>query len=396
MPDYIEKQARIFRAGLYHGKGVNGSDFHVTVDDLNRIVAGTTSAAAIHAHDESNERLDYGTVDGLNVRGEELWGTLKLYPDAVPFLERNGLKSLSAGIPFDKSRLQELSFTRKPVIADAAMFSQPGLAFFSLEESPMIDLLATFAATRHNTPAGQMAIQEIHDAAARAGAVCDRKNAQMSSAHESTALQKIHDVAASHGAKCASGDAPDYARSMFSQSDNSADERITRMSFWNKLFGKDNPTDAEKAEFHEAIKPLLPQPPADNTAQFATLQKRIEEQDAQLFAQRMLASGRIVPTQVPTVIAEFSEAAEDDRLAPRTVTFSVGSDSKQGSRVDRVKAKYENAQPNRLTEELLPDGHYAALFNRETSGQTKEQKDAADEAEYKRTRAATSLGPAKN
>jgi hypothetical protein len=83
-------------------------------------------------------------------------------------------------------------------------------------------------------------------------------------------------------------------------------------------------------------------------------------------------------------------------MAPRTVTFSAGTESKQGTRVDRVKARYENAKPNQLTEELLPDGQYAALFNREHTGQTDEQKQASQDKEYRELRGMTSLGPVKS
>lgn len=375
MPEYIEKQARIFRAGNYPGKGANGADFSVSVADLERIAAGTQTPAVIHAHDEKNERLDYGIIDGksLQVRGDELWGTLSLYPDAVPFLERNGIKSLSAGITLDKTMLKELSMTRKPHIKDAAWFSEenPGIVFFSLsdESEPSVDdaldLLATFAGKTISS-ASSAKIKAAHDALSMLDPDCCPSASRFSHSHD--------------------------------PSEPLADERKTTMGFFDRLLGKSDATDAEKAaakaEFHEAIKEAVPAPaaPVDNTAQFAAMQKRIEQQDAELFAQRMLSVGKITPVQFPNVIAEFTEAAEDDRLAPRTVTFSVGTENKQGTRVERVKAKYETAQPNRLTEELMPDGHYAALFNRETSGQTAEQKKADQEAEYQKLRPMTSLG----
>ncbi len=59
---------------------------------------------------------------------------------------------------------------------------------------------------RHDTPQGQSALQQIHDIAARYGAVC-KKPANLSAAefvskHESAKLQEAHDLAVSGGAHC--------------------------------------------------------------------------------------------------------------------------------------------------------------------------------------------------
>jgi hypothetical protein len=61
---------------------------------------------------------------------------------------------------------------------------------------------------RHDTDAGRMVLQRIHDETARAGAVCVApKNlsasAEFISKHESAKLQEIHDICLQGGAKCA-------------------------------------------------------------------------------------------------------------------------------------------------------------------------------------------------
>lgn len=61
---------------------------------------------------------------------------------------------------------------------------------------------------RHDTDAGRLVLQRIHDETARAGAVCVApKNlsasAEFVSKHESAKLQEIHDICLQGGAKCA-------------------------------------------------------------------------------------------------------------------------------------------------------------------------------------------------
>jgi hypothetical protein len=60
--------------------------------------------------------------------------------------------------------------------------------------------------SRHNTPQGQAALQQVHDIAARYGAIC-KKPANLSAAefvskHESSKLQEAHDLAVAGGARC--------------------------------------------------------------------------------------------------------------------------------------------------------------------------------------------------
>jgi hypothetical protein len=59
---------------------------------------------------------------------------------------------------------------------------------------------------RHDTPQGQSALQQIHDTAARHGAVCQKpanlSAAEFVSKHESAKIQEAHDLAVAGGARC--------------------------------------------------------------------------------------------------------------------------------------------------------------------------------------------------
>ena len=68
------------------------------------------------------------------------------------------------------------------------------------------EAMSTEFQSRHNTPQGQSALQQVHDIAARYGAIC-KKPANLSAAefvskHESAKLQEAHDLAVAGGARC--------------------------------------------------------------------------------------------------------------------------------------------------------------------------------------------------
>lgn len=89
-------------------------------------------------------------------------------------------------------------------------------------------------ASRYDTPEGQRALQELHDVAARGGAICQLSNAvkmarradfsatdeqrrelvEMASAHEHSAITQIHDMTVDGGARCSNASVP--VRSLFS------------------------------------------------------------------------------------------------------------------------------------------------------------------------------------
>ena len=83
--------------------------------------------------------------------------------------------------------------------------------------------------SRHDTPQGQSALQEIHNIAARHGAVC-KKPANLSagefvSKHESSKLQEAHDLAVSGGARCNEQGSPFFSSSQPDQPQSEADIR---------------------------------------------------------------------------------------------------------------------------------------------------------------------------
>lgn len=121
MPDeneFVERPALLFRAGFYPKKG----NLRVTVADLEKIAAGTTEAPVQVGHVEEEFKL--GTVRNLLVKGQELWGTLRLHKAADALCQiNNNLRTISAGVFRNFSGLKEVSVTGKPAIVGAQMFN---------------------------------------------------------------------------------------------------------------------------------------------------------------------------------------------------------------------------------------------------------------------------------
>ncbi len=104
---------------------------------------------------------------------------------------------------------------RAVVSSEAEIDAACELAKTKLKEKAM----STNFQNRHDTPEGRNALQQIHDVAARYGAICTAQgklSADFIAKHESTKLQQVHDLCAAGGAKCrAVGD------SVFAEGDES-------------------------------------------------------------------------------------------------------------------------------------------------------------------------------
>jgi len=245
-----------------------------------------------------------------------------------------------------------------PSVQDAVM-----MAAFSEGKTP-IEALVAFAMTRHNTPEGQTAMQDLHDMAARSGAVCDRTNtAQMSSAakmasqHESTAVQKIHDIAADHGATCKSGDKPSYLftekgetmfeklKTLFSKAGVPDADINAHLTDAVAEFSAPGMTEAEKAQFSALV--------ADN----ARMKAEGVAKDAAAFADAQILACRAYPAEKANLVAAFCQAAADDGVIAATVKFSVlesgAAVEKTGTRLDAFRALVEARPSHGLTQEQL-------------------------------------------
>jgi alkanesulfonate monooxygenase SsuD/methylene tetrahydromethanopterin reductase-like flavin-dependent oxidoreductase (luciferase family) len=120
-------------------------------------------------------------------------------------------------------------------------------------------------------------------------------------------------------------------------------------------------------------------------AEIAELKRKATEREAAerasraaTFAEVAKSTGRITPALEADLSALFNQVLADDAAHQAKVTFSEGSATKQGSRLDALVAFVAKLPKHRLTEDLIdPKGQVepgvSALFNRSDKDPAAEQ-----------------------
>ncbi len=350
--DTVIRRGKVFEAGNYPEKR-----FRLTPEEAAAAVAAFAPAPIDMEHTQSlfDGKLGQLTELSLAEDGVSLHGTAtiprwldELFPDApIP---------VSCTWNRETKRLEKLALVVDPHIEDA-------------------QLVAAFAKARHNTPHGQMAIQDIHDAAARAGAVCNAP-VQMASRHEAKGIQQAHDIAVEHGAQCASVPAGRTAGGypmLFSRTKEKGMSFKDRVAAWFHAGMPDEFPDEPAPEAPSPVTPPVAAVPA-NVSQFArTPDPRVDELEKQLAAERAarieseaaafadaeIAAERAVKAERDALITCFRQASLDD-IKHGSVTFSDGSDPT--SRVEQLRALYAARPAHLLSAEQLDPNQVAAIF----------------------------------
>lgn len=408
MPDVksspmVIRTGKLFECGTYPDK-----DFSLTEAELDIAVSAFAPVPANIEHRPSLLDTHLGGITRVWKQGAELFGEIET-PDWLHTLV--GDEPIKPSLEWDRGskRILGVAYTLSPRITDAALMSAFSIA---LGDNRVITAAHNFAMSRHNTPEGQMAMQDIHDAAARSGAVCDRTNALMSSQHEMTAVQKIHDIAASHGANCTSGDKPAYY-----STDPAVTAKIapavtakgeTMFDKLKSLFSQAGVPDSElDAHLSEAVAELHAAPgmTAAEKAAFTAMETKAAAfeaetnrlraegiaRDASTFADAALAARRAVPAERANIIAAFTQAATDDASAPAAVSFSIGAEAKTGSRVDVLKALIEDRPAHTLTADSA--AQFTGAFLLPSAAPSQSEATQADvDAQVSRMLASTIVG----
>lgn len=376
--DFVLRSGKLFEAGHYADK-----DFSITPEEM---LAAATEFAPVpvdleHAHTPFlNGKL--GELRSVKVgdNGWDLLGTVALPKWLDDALEGTGRK-VSATWDRATKRLAGLAIVENPRVTDAAL-----MAAFSVneiahaegdEQTQALDaLMAYFAAARHDTPSGRMAMQELHDVAERRGAVCKASNAKMASGHESTAIQKVHDLTMEHGAKCSSLQAyPPAGFPFFSASrrqppkEGRTVSRFDEFMTWLKGDEGENPPAAstatmstgESAEM-KALRERQTALEAENTRIRA---ERISDQ-AVAFADSQIRDLRAYPAEREAIVSDFVQRATDDTLHG-TVTFGEGDQKQSTSRVELLRASFAARPQHGLTAEQMKEQGLVTLSNRQTT-----------------------------
>lgn len=273
-------------------------------------------------------------------------------------------KRLSCEFEADKS-LTGIALCITPRVADAALMS----AF------------AEFA-KRHDTPQGQRAVQEVHDLAARYGAVCQQSNAKMASRHESAGMQKIHDTAVEHGAVCASvGDGRMPTFPYFNEGKEHMSEKKNWLArAWEKLTDDEREeATAELGVTAESKRAQFNNDPA-LVAQVAKLAADNIRRDAEAFAREEVLAHRALPAEQAALVAEFTARAEDDAASPRKIKFVAGGKEQEGTRVEAFVAMCKARPAHKLTQEQVAASSLTALSDAQETPEAKQAREAREGA----------------
>jgi hypothetical protein len=270
---------------------------------------------------------------------------------------------LSAKWDRSTKTMKKLALVPNPRIDDAAMFA----AFAAAEETTDTGM--------HKSPHGQKMVQYIHDLTAHGGARCSPdhspgvKEASFHADHEASTVQKIHDMTLGSGAACAL------------YRDNKTKNVAWQPGSYYKTAVEAMPAyrDYQPGAYAlmsdaDAPKPATPPTARERELEAQLAVERRKNREGQLaalaresvtFAKQLQAESRILPADFADVVAEYVQAGRDDLEHGGTADFAdERGQSKKGTRLEALRARYQKRQPHVLTRELVP-GDAAALFSRE-------------------------------
>jgi len=123
MEDSVIRRAKLFQAGEFPDKGVT-----ITVETLAGIVQNFDQPVPVWIEHNPNP-LKLGVLKSVELKGDELFGTLELTHEANALIEQSEARGLSLGLTPDLKRIREVSLVRNPRIPGARLFRED-LVFF--------------------------------------------------------------------------------------------------------------------------------------------------------------------------------------------------------------------------------------------------------------------------
>lgn len=129
------REARILVAGEYPDKQLSLQEA-----DLDAIAQAHDRPVPLLV--EHKPTLQLGWVERLYRKGRELWGKVRLFPEAAKLIAQSGVRTLSAGLLRNPLRLREVSLVSHPRIPDAALLSDDA-AYLDHGEVMLMDEIRT-------------------------------------------------------------------------------------------------------------------------------------------------------------------------------------------------------------------------------------------------------------
>lgn len=376
-PAMVERRARIFRFGHYPAKrwGITREEFVAANGEAGTIPIGLDPVGKGHyVGRESWLDGETGTAE-FSVEGDEVFATLRL-PELIERAARKVGAKLSAVFHPTAKTLSKVDLVEKPHIADAVLFAEEHgdvLVFEDDEPEPAVvfcdEDVRSFA-------------QEMHDLAAEHHAnFCDPSVPLEGPTEADHHCRMLHDYAVREGGAYCPGLEPE-----------DDDEEAIAMS---------DEID-ELREENERLKAELAERPAravafeEETPREKALRERTERLEAQLIDQEAVAfaaevtkadkDGKVLalPRERQEIVRQYKRAAMDDARLPEAITFTEGTASVEGSRVDAFKAGFG------LRPKVAINAEKAVGFNLDeepATGAKDEDEKAAREERRKRNHA---------
>lgn len=329
-PAMVERRARIFRFGHYPAKrwGITREEFVAANGEAGTIPIGLDPVGKGH-YVGRDSWLDgeTGTAE-FSVEGDEVFATLRL-PELIERAARKVGAKLSAVFHPTAKTLSKVDLVEKPHIADAVLFAEEHgdvLVFEDDEPEPAVvfcdEDVRSFA-------------QEMHDLAAEHHAnFCDPSVPLEGPTEADHHCRMLHDYAVREGGAYCPGLEPE----------DDDEEAIAMSDEIDELREENGRLKAELAE-----RPARAVAFEEETPREKALRERTERLEAQLIDQEAVAfaaevttgaNARALPAEKAHIVEQYRRAALDDAKLPEAITFSDGTASVEGSRVDALKAGF--------------------------------------------------------
>jgi hypothetical protein len=341
--DFVVKNADVvFKAGRYDFPPADGGPFEMTADELKAALADLP-AHGVPITDEHNPRSVFYRRGIGRFREPKpsadyahFGGKVRIARPLAEFLGPGPLR-LSANWCRATKRLKDVSLTETPRIPEAAAFA--AYAAFAKSEGD----------TPETTPHGRAAMQQIHDDAARAGALCKGKGkpadagmASFTSSSERDAFQTVHDMAANMGAGCAVSGGKAREKGDEAMAAYSAEFGPAPSPREKELEARLAKIEAERQSEREAAAKDAEARFSATVASFAAA--------AETFAASI--RDRLLPYMRPLCVADYCRCAEDDLRQPAEVHFSTAEGKPwKGTRLEACKARWQSLPPHGLARE---------------------------------------------
>jgi FtsZ-binding cell division protein ZapB len=339
-PSMIERKARIFRFGHYPTKrwGITREQFVAANGESGVIPIGIDPIGKAH-YVGLNSAFDGRTGRARwEVVGDEIMATLEMPALVHDAATEHGLKLSTVWPAPSYDRLTQVDFVKNPQVKDAVMLAEGDepLLIEGGAEPEAVALCSDEEAA--------MFAQEVHDLAGHNHpSLCDPAVKHKGATEADHHVRMIHDHAVLAGGAYCPGMHPDHRDPEESLTMSGEDRDIDELLEENERLQAE--VESLKSRKAVALSAEHQETPREKALREEVEQIRAERiNDQAITFAEQVASGEgavALPAEKPWIISQFKANATLDRLAPAAITFSDGSETREGTHLDAFKASFK-------------------------------------------------------